>query len=344
MNIEEEIFKKSKPNIQLLLKYGFKKDREGYLYSKVFMDHFEARIMVYSDGKVKGKIYDLKTSEEYINYRIEKQVGEFVSSIRESYKDILKDIEKKCFTKQYFVSNQANRITKLVIKEYGNIPEFPWDEDSVDGIFRNPYNQKWYGLIMNIDYTKIDDLKNGRIDVLNVKIDDLKIPDLIKKEGIYPAYHMNKKYWVTIALDDTLSDDEVMAYLHESHKFTEVTKEWLIPANPKYYDIDDALKKSKDQTINWKQSNNIKVGDQVYIYVASPISKIKYSCKVLETDIPYHYEDDNVTMERVMTLKVERIFDDELNKDILSKYNIKSVRGPRSVPSSLKEYLHRLEK
>ena len=25
--------------------------------------------------------------------------------------------------------------------------------------------------------------------------------------GIYPAYHMNKKHWVSILLDDTLTDD-----------------------------------------------------------------------------------------------------------------------------------------
>ena len=44
--------------------------------------------------------------------------------------------------------------------------------------------------------------------------------ELRKKEGIYPAYHMNKKSWITIVLDETVHDDVLFDLLAESHAFT----------------------------------------------------------------------------------------------------------------------------
>ena len=31
---------------------------------------------------------------------------------------------------------------------------------------------------------------------------------------------MNKKYWITVILDETLSDKEIMELIEESHSFT----------------------------------------------------------------------------------------------------------------------------
>ena len=60
---------------------------------------------------------------------------------------------------------------------------------------------------------------NTWVEVINLKLDKNEIPELIKKDGIFPAWHMNKKYWVSITLDDTLSDEEVMEYINISHNF-----------------------------------------------------------------------------------------------------------------------------
>lgn len=122
----------------------------------------------------------------------------------------------------YFITEQANRITKRIIEKYDNEPEFAWDRFPGYGIFRNSSNGKWYVIILNIDRSKIDKDNSGEIEVINVKLNNEEIPNLLKKEGIYPAYHMNKKNWVTITLDDTLSDEEIMDYVNISHKYTEI--------------------------------------------------------------------------------------------------------------------------
>ena len=41
-------------------------------------------------------------------------------------------------------------------------------------------------------------------EVMNVKVLPADVKNLILEEGIYECYHMNKKNWVSIILDDTL--------------------------------------------------------------------------------------------------------------------------------------------
>ena len=95
-----------------------------------------------------------------------------------------------------------------------------WEDSPSCGVFKNPDNNKWYGIVMFINRLKLGEPSDEPVEVINLKLDSNKIPDLIKKDGIYPAYHMNKKYWVSISLDDTLSDSEIMDYIRESHGYT----------------------------------------------------------------------------------------------------------------------------
>ncbi|MDE5539630.1 MAG: MmcQ/YjbR family DNA-binding protein [Bacilli bacterium] len=302
MNIENEIFKRGIFKIESLVPYGFIKDKNVYKYSKKFMNSFRADIVINEEGVVTGKVYDLNIDDEYTNFRIENHIGEFANKVREEYKNILKDIREHCFDNLYFITEQANRITKRIMESYHDEPEFLWEKFPGYGIFRNPVNEKWYGAILNIDKSKIDKKHTGEIEVINLKLDEEEIPSLLKKKGFYPGYHMNKKNWVTITLDDTLSDDEIMKYVSISHKYTETPNEWIVPANPNYYDVINCFN-NKD-IVEWKQSNDIKVGDMVYLYVGSPYSAILYKCEAIEVNIPYEYKDKNLAIKRVMKIKL----------------------------------------
>ena len=217
MNIESEIFKKSKVIINKLVKYGFKKEKDNYVYETLFFnDSFKAIIKVNKDGKVIGSVIDIESNEEYLGLRIEGLSG-FASKVKEEYINILNDIKNNCFEGKYFIFDQSNRITKYIKDKYNNDPEFLWDKYDGSGVFRNSNSGKWYGIIMNVDISKLDK-GSGEIEVLNVKIDENKIPELIKKKGYYEAYHMNKKYWISIILNDTLSDKNIISLIDESYK------------------------------------------------------------------------------------------------------------------------------
>ena len=341
MNIENDIFKKCVILYDKLIPYGFKKIDKKYIISKNILDDTFKVVIEISNNVVNGKIYDLAFNEEYTNYRVKNQTGEFVSKVRSEFLDILMDIKDKCTITNYFITNQANRLTNLIIKRYNDIPEFAWDKSPGFGIFRNPSNKKWYALIMNIDKNKIDNkAKSEEVEILNLKLSETKINKLLGKKGFYKAYHMNKKNWITIILDDTVSDDEIMNYIDESHNFTQQTKEWIIPANPKYYDVINCF--NDTDTITWKQSNNIRVGDLVYLYIANPYSSILYKCKVLETDIPYKYKDKNLAIKKVMKIKLLKRFDkDKYTFDKLKRYGVNAIRSARFMPKSLSEEINK---
>lgn len=219
MNLEYEIFKKSKVNFDKLIKYGFKKEQDYYILSKLIMnDKFKAEIIIDKLGIISGKIYDLASEEEYTLYKNTRYEGSFVSRVRDEYKSILEDIKNNCFLEELFIYPQTNRIIKLIKQEFGDDPLFLW-EDTNAGVFKNKDTNKWYGIIMETDKSKLMN-SSGKIEVLNVKLDPEKIIDLLNKNGFYKAYHMNKKYWISITLDDTISDEEIFKLIHESYLYT----------------------------------------------------------------------------------------------------------------------------
>ena len=347
MTIEEELFRKTKIDFDKISKYGFKKDKSLYKYSKNIMNNtFRVDIEINSDGIVKGKVYDLAFGDEYTNFRIEDTAGSFVGQVRNEFKTLLKDIRRSCFTKKDFIYEQANRIAKAIKEKYGDEPEFEWEKFPGYATFRNKDSKKWYGIIMNIDKSKIAKNSTGEVEIIDIKVEPSKIEYLLKQDGFYPAYHMNKKAWVTIILNNTISDEKIMDLIEKSYSYTIINKnsaknEWIVPANPKYFDIDKALK--KNNTIIWKQSTDIKVNDMVYIYVGKPYSSIMYKFKVIEVNIPYQYKDENIKIQKAMKIDlVTRYEQGKISFDKLKSFGINAVRGQRYMPLELSKYINKL--
>ncbi len=339
MSIEYDIFKKSKLVDKELIKYGFIKENDNYKYSKDIIDNsFRVDIFINKDSVVTGKIYDKEfNDEEYTSYRIESNIGSFAALVREEYIKILNEIKDKCFIEEYFIYSQSNRITTMIKEKYGDDPNFEWEKFSGFATFKNSSTNKWYGIIMNIDKTKLGDKENKEVEVINVKLDSKKIEELVKKEGFYPAYHMNKKYWITIILDDTLDDKLIMKYIDESHSYTvnNNSSEWIIPSNPNIFDVISYL--NENETVTWHQSNNIHIGDIIYIYVGAPYSAIMYKCIVKDVGVPSDWKH----FKKAMTVDVlERYDKDKYSFKLLNKYGVTSIRGPRHMTEELSRYIN----
>jgi len=222
--IIDKIFKGRKFITDTLIPYGFKKVENSYIFTKnILNDTFQVYVEFTNTGVLKVKAIDLSFHEEYVNYRIENQNGAFVNKVREELEKILIDIKNNCTIECYFLTRQANRIANLIIAKYKDFPDFAWQKFPGYGTFKNPDNGKWYALIMNINKSKID-TGDGEVEILDVKLDEKKIKDLLNRKGFYKAYHMNKNTWISILLDDTISDEEIIGYIEESHKFTEVNR------------------------------------------------------------------------------------------------------------------------
>ncbi len=333
MNIEKDIFKRGKIDFRKLLDYGFVRNENNYIYQKEFMKNFLACVTVDLNECVKGKVYDLKTGDEYTNFRIEDLIG-FASIVRDKYITFLKDIANYVLLPECFLLEQSNRIANLILEKYQVQPEFLWEKDPHFGVFRNIYNQKWFGIIMNVDKSKIMPNLSGEIEILNLKLDD-KVGESLKRRGIYPAYHMNKKSWVSIVLDDSLSDEEIMAYVQVSYSLVSQVQAWIIPANPLVYDIIREFKHT--DVIRWHQNVHVKVGDYVYIYLTKPYQAILFECLVIEADIV----DMNSCTGKSMKLQLKKCYDkNDFKMDKLKKYGLKSVRSARRISYELYLVLH----
>ena len=79
----------------------------------------------------------------------------------------------------------------------------------------------------------------------------------------------------------------------------------------------------------------------MFMYVAAPVSAVLYKCKVMETDIPFRYDDGMVQMKALMKIRLQKRYPrDRFTFDVLGKeYGIFAVRGPRGIPHSLSEAL-----
>ncbi|MCD7894061.1 MAG: MmcQ/YjbR family DNA-binding protein [Erysipelotrichaceae bacterium] len=339
MTIEEEIFKKSSIVFDKLISYGFIKDNNIYQYTTNILDNsFRVEITINYKGIINGKVIDNDFDEEYTNFRVKGVKGDFASQVLEAYQDILIDIKDKCTKKEYFNSPQTNRISQLIYNQYHDVPEFLWEDDDETGVFRNPHNGKWYGIVMYINQSKLDNKTDKEVEILNIKLDD-KVNDLLNKDGYYRAYHMNKDKWLSIILDETLDDEEIMQYIKISHQFAETIDEWIIPANPKYYDMIHCF--DDKNMITWKQTSKMHVGDIVYMYVTKPIGAILYKCQVMEVDIPFEYQDKNLRISKIMKLQLlQRYNKDQYTFEVLNQYDIKAIRGPRRMSEALRKAMN----
>ena len=99
-----------------------------------------------------------------------------------------------------------------IVDTYGITPDYPFEGDFVTAVLRHTGNRKWFAIAMSIPRAKVGLAGEGSMDAVNLKVSPEMIPSLVREAGVFPAYHMNKSHWVTVALDGTASD-EMVAFL-----------------------------------------------------------------------------------------------------------------------------------
>lgn len=104
---------------------------------------------------------------------------------------------------------------------YHTEPEFLWKNDPRSAILRHKHNEKWFAAILYTSKNSLGLDSSGSIDVLNVKCNPIEIGSLLLKKGFFPAYHMNKKHWISIVLDGSVPKNEIQIFLDESFRLTQ---------------------------------------------------------------------------------------------------------------------------
>lgn len=370
MSIESDVFRRRLPRAAELKEYGFSEAPEGFLYEEdLLAGAFRAHVMVHMEGShavsfadgscVSGDVTDADTGESYIPLRIERQVGTFAAEVRKAYRELLEDIAAHCFYEQQFLGVQTERLAASIESLYGDRPEHLFEKYPDIAVFRDPRAKKWYGAVMAVQAGQLQTKeKAGRYDakasveIMNLKLAPENVERLQKVPGYYPAYHMNKKHWITVLLDGTLPDEDILALIAESHTLASrgMAKNgaglddhtWVIPSAYDQFDVAAAFRQSPD--LEWQQAARMRKGDTVYIYIGVPVKAIRYRCTVKETDIPNHsgYREDKYPF--VILLHLEETYpDDVMPLSKMRQLGLYGVRGARRVPEQLAAYMRRLK-
>ena len=113
---------------------------------------------------------------------------------------------------------------RYVFDTYGVSPDHPWESEPSFAVFRHESNRKWFALVMDIPKEKLGLKGGGMIDIVNLKCEPLLIGSLRSGTGFFPAYHMSKDKWISVALDGSVDDEQIKMLLDMSFDLTDVGK------------------------------------------------------------------------------------------------------------------------
>ena len=213
-----EIFKAYQFNSKKAKGYGFVENQGVWTFSSTILQGDFLMIVTVVDGVLGLQVYDQETGDLYPQVHMKSMRGTFVGSVREACLEVLYDIRKACFEVQEFLCPQTKRIMTLVQEKFENQLEYLWEKSPDTAVLRHDDNQKWYAVLMKISWEKLDKSREGQVEVVNLKHD--QVADLLVEKGIYPAFHMNKRYWISLPLDDTLADERVLELFDRSYFLT----------------------------------------------------------------------------------------------------------------------------
>ncbi len=201
------ILKTSSVQNDKLIDFGFEKSGNRFLLKTDLDDDFYTTVEI-SVATINAKVFEKASGEEYVLVNVESATGGFVGEIRTKVSDLIDKIKKHCFITKDLTADYISWIKE----KFSVTDEHPWNTPE-EMVFRCP-NNKWFALIMEIPLKKLSGQSEETIHVVNLKADSNLIPQLIDEKSIFPAWHMNKKYWITVSLT-TVTDFSKLCQLTE---------------------------------------------------------------------------------------------------------------------------------
>lgn len=218
--MQANISDNKKINYKKLIEYGFTKNKNIYKYSCKLVDNKFRLDIAIEENIIKTKLCELETKEIY-TLHLTNALGDFVGKIRDEYNRKLDEITSVCFDNNIFKSAQTYEIIDYIKSKYNDDLEYLWEKFPDNAIARRKDNSKWYLAILTVSKEKLNFKSKEKVEVLDlrVKIDD--IPELIQQKHIFPGYHMNKKHWISIILDNSINSKKIYEMIDKSYILAE---------------------------------------------------------------------------------------------------------------------------
>ena len=189
------ILNKSLPQKEKLLALGFLEVEAAFVLKKgIAGGQFYTEIKL-SAETFTADVFETATNEKYVLFNVASAQGAFVGQIRSEVQDVIEEIRDKCFISQDIKERYVD-----FLHSYFNSPgDNPWVAEPYDSstVYRCP-NNKWFALIMQIKFKNLGFESDEPVWAVNLKAENVEA--ITDRKSIFPAYHMNKKYWITVLL------------------------------------------------------------------------------------------------------------------------------------------------
>ena len=216
------IFKNMEVNLEKLIKYGFKKAGDTYVYSTQILDNqFKMTVKADENGGLETELFDSEAEEVYTLHLVAEAGGEFVGKVRAEHDKVLQEICENCFESSIFGGHFAQKTAEYARGRYGDELEFLWERYPDAAVLRRKDNRKWYALFMTISKNKLGLDCDEPVEIIDLRFDKDELLKKVDGKKYFPGYHMNKKHWITMLLDGSVPIEEILYCLDESYKSAE---------------------------------------------------------------------------------------------------------------------------
>ena len=198
-----------------LTKCGFLRDNKGLILNKSILNNeFRVEIRVI-DKAFEIEVYDNNFSEIYPLFSVDSAVGELVTNVRDEVEIIIKEILELTDNK----SAIYNEIKKYINKKYSGTMVKPFKSNPNIKAFVTDKN-KWYALILDVEYNKLNKESSieSKVKIINLKHNTDQIPKIINERNIFPSYHMSKKHWISVVIDNNMDLNYLTQLIDISYK------------------------------------------------------------------------------------------------------------------------------
>ena len=121
------------------------------------------------------------------------------------------------YIRYVFREEITKKILQHAAEQYGDEPEYLWQDSPEYAVLRRKDNRKWYALLMNIPKKYLKLGGDETVEVVDLRFDVDELPQKVDNVRYFRGYHMNKKHWITILLDGSVPLDEILGYVDSSY-------------------------------------------------------------------------------------------------------------------------------
>lgn len=215
----ERVFRDRKLCKEKLLPFGCVRGKNGFLYrTELLNGQFRMEFEIHADGSVHVTVHgpDGKGEIPHLALKMADRVQE--RTFRREYEEELWHVAECCFEPDFFKADPARSLLTHVREAYGDELEFLWRKSPGSAVVRRKDTEKWYAVFLAVPRLKLGGSSKERVEVLNLRVCPGELDGLLDHRSRFPAYHMNKKNWVSLCLDGTIPLEELAARLETSRR------------------------------------------------------------------------------------------------------------------------------